>query len=78
MTPRTRNTSRTGAKQPQDQSRADIIPPQSPDTAAHGAYIRDMVFELRSIAEKHNMIVLAYFLDMAHEEASNQARPEPE
>lgn len=46
----------------------------APRIAAHAAYIRDMVFELRSIAEKHNLVVLAYFLDMAYEEATEQAQ----
>jgi hypothetical protein len=52
----------------------DISPRAAPDQATHAAYIRDMVFELRSIAERHDLVVLAYFLDMAHEEASNRAR----
>ena len=55
-------------------ARSDLNSAAVPDAAAHAAYIRDMVFELRSMAEKHNMTVLAYFIDMAYEEASNQMR----
>lgn len=50
----------------------DTAPPCAPSDAVD--YIRDMVGTLRDMAEEADQMLLAYLLDMAHEEARLQSR----
>jgi hypothetical protein len=63
-------SARTAPKDSED--RAETIPEIAPLDAAR--YIGEMTAELARFARRHDLSTLAYFLEMAHIEASDQAR----
>ena len=62
---------KTGASAKNAGSHEEGVVPTGPADTLN--YIRDMVGELRDMAEEADQLLLAYLLDMAHEEARLQA-----
>ena len=65
-------TSRIDTFDEDDAVAEDAATPCAPGDAI--SYIRDMVGTLRDMADEADQLLLAYLLDMAHEEARLQSR----
>jgi hypothetical protein len=69
---RRRKTAPSGSASGESEGLAESIPGIAPLDAAR--YIGEMAAELARFARRHDLSTLAYFLEMAHIEASDQAR----
>jgi len=73
MVTRKTQASRIEDLAPGEEGLEEFAAPLCAPTDALG-YIRDMAASLRDMAEDSDQILLAYLLDMAHEEARLQSR----